>query len=309
MGTAFSLKLCGAILILPLLALAVQFTGNDAYTNGLVFIIASATLFHGFNVIDFYFQSQVLSKYVAQANAIRLFFYSIFKVLLILLSAPLIAFAAMTLVNALVLAAGLLYFYTRVNHLNPWSWKFEWHTARHLLQDSWPLLLSALAVTAYMKIDQIMIKEMIDAEAVGQYAAAVHLSEAWYFIPIAVTSSLFPAILHAKKQDPAVYQQRLRHFYTLMIWLAIGVAVPISFCSSWPTQLLYGIQYHRAGDVLMIHIWAGVFVFLAVASGKYLLAENLVMKAFHRHACGLGVMESGTVRISTASFAATERCP
>ena len=33
-----------------------------------------------------------------------------------------------------------------------------------------------------MKIDQVMIKEMIDSEAVGQYAAAVRLSEAMVFL-------------------------------------------------------------------------------------------------------------------------------
>ena len=50
-----------------------------------------------------------------------------------------------------------------------------------------------------MKIDQVMIKEMLGAEAVGQYAAAVRLSEVWYFIPIIIASSLFPAIVILKK--------------------------------------------------------------------------------------------------------------
>ncbi|HDY85387.1 MAG TPA: flippase, partial [Methylophaga sp.] len=68
LGTAFGLKLIGAFLILPILAIAVQLTSNDNYTNLLVFIIASATIFQSFNVIDFYYQSKVLSKYVALAN-------------------------------------------------------------------------------------------------------------------------------------------------------------------------------------------------------------------------------------------------
>ena len=62
-GTAFYLKLIGAILTLLVLVIATQFTSNDRYTNLLVFIIASATIFQSFNVVDMYFQSKVLSKY------------------------------------------------------------------------------------------------------------------------------------------------------------------------------------------------------------------------------------------------------
>ena len=61
-GTAFYLKLMGTILTLLILAVATYFTSNDRYTNLLVFIIASATIFQSFNVVDMYFQSKVLSK-------------------------------------------------------------------------------------------------------------------------------------------------------------------------------------------------------------------------------------------------------
>lgn len=77
LGTVFWLKLIGAFLVLIFLAIAVNFTSNDHYTNKLIFIIASATIFQSFNVVDFYFQSKVLSKYVVFANIISLLFTSI----------------------------------------------------------------------------------------------------------------------------------------------------------------------------------------------------------------------------------------
>ena len=60
-----------------------------------------------------------------------------------------------------------------------------------------------------------------------------------------------------------------------MVWLAIAIAIPMTFMSDWIIGLLYGGQYNEAGSVLMIHIWAAIFVFLGVASGKWLLIENL----------------------------------
>ena len=71
-GTAFWLKLFGAFVVLLALAFAVKFTSNDDNTNILVFIIASALIFQSFNVVDFYFQSKVMGKFIVYANLISL---------------------------------------------------------------------------------------------------------------------------------------------------------------------------------------------------------------------------------------------
>lgn len=287
LGTAFGLKLIGALLILPVLALALQLTRNDQTTNLLMFIIASATVFQSFNVIDFYYQSKVLSKYVAFANTISLSLSSMIKIALLLNQAPLIAFAYMVIFDSAVLALGLMYYYKKSSQLKLFNWQFDSHTAKSLLKDSWPLTLSGLIVSVYMKIDQVMIKEMLNAEAVGQYAAAVRLSETWYFIPMAISSSLFPAILNAKKISEQLYYQRLQRLYTLMVWMAITVALPMTFLSDWIVALLYGNAYSQAGNILMIHIWAGVFVGLGVASSTWFMAENLQILAFWRTFSGM----------------------
>ena len=273
-GTVFWLKLVGGFVVLLVLAVAVNFTSNDAYTNLLVFIIASATVFQSFNVIDFYFQAKVLSKYVVFANIIGLAISSIVKIVLIIIEAPLIAFAWTILFDSLVLAIGLVYFYLQ-NHLSFKDWNIEKSTAINLLKDSWPLILSGMVVAFYMRIDQVMIKEMMGASAVGQYAAAVRLSEAWYFIPMVVTSSLFPAIINAKKQSEELYYTRLQKLYDFMVWMAVAIALPMTFLSDWVVKLLFGGEYIEAGSVLMIHIWTGLFVSLGVARGKWLLIENL----------------------------------
>ncbi len=288
-GTAFWLKLIGAIGVLIVLAIAVNFTSNDSYTNMLVFIIASATIFQSFNVVDMYFQSKVMGKYIVYANVISLLLSSIVKIVLILNEAPLIAFAWTVLFDSAVLACGFIYFYIKNSStLKIKNLTFRSKTAVSLLKDSWPLILSGIVISIYMKIDQVMIKEMINAEAVGQYAAAVRLSEAWYFIPMVIVSSLFPAIINAKKQSEELYYARLQKLYDLMVWMAIAIiALPMTFLSDWVIHLLYAEQYSQSGSVLMIHIWAGIFVFLGVASGKWFMAENLQMLSFWRTFSGM----------------------
>lgn len=287
LGTAFYLKLIGALLVLLALAGAVTLSHQDSLTTLLIFIIASATVFQSFNIIDFFFQAKVLSKYVVYANIISLFISSFVKIGLIFTNASLIAFAWVVLFDSVILMLGFIYYFQRHAKLNIKKLNFSKAMAINLLKDSWPLILSGLVISIYMKVDQIMIKEMLNTEAVGQYAAAVKLSEAWYFIPMVIASSLFPAIINAKKQSEELYYARLQKLYDLMVWMAIAIALPMTFLSDWVVNLLYGEQYNQAGEVLMIHIWAGVFVFLGVAFSKYLTNENLTKKFFYRTFLGM----------------------
>jgi O-antigen/teichoic acid export membrane protein len=288
LGTAFWLKVLGAFSVLLIVSVAVTFTSNDTDTNMLVAIITSATIFQSFNIIDFYFQSKVMSKFVVYANFISLFVSSIIKVILILNEAPLVAFAWVIFFDGLILACGLIYFYSKKNQeVNITKFKFRINVAFLLLKDSWPLILSAIVVSIYMRIDQVMIKEMIDTESVGQYAAAVRISEIWYFLPMAISTSLLPALINAKKRSEKLYYARLQKLFDLMVWMAIAIAVPMAFLSDRVAILLYGEQYNQTGGVLMIHIWAGVFVFLGVASGKWILVENLPLLSFWRTFYGM----------------------
>jgi O-antigen/teichoic acid export membrane protein len=259
----------------------VPFTSNDATTNTFIFIIAAGLVFQSFEVVEFYFQSQVLAKIVSICKVTQLALSSSIKVYLVLTGADLIWFVLVTAFDAMSLAVS--YFIAYQLRKNEAFYKcFDLQIAKRLLKDSWPLIFSAIVVMIYMRIDQIMIKEMLGEYEVGIYSAAVRLSEAFYFIPVLVTASLIPAILNAKKQSEQLYKIRLQRLYTFMVWFAIGIALPMTFLGDWLILLLFGQAYQEAGQVLVIHIWALMFVFLGVASGKWLLAENLPMIAFLR---------------------------
>lgn len=279
LGTAFALKAIGAFLLLGILAVIAGLTKNDTLTNLLIFIIAFATVFQSFTVIAFYFQSKVLSKYTVSARLAALFFSATAKFLLIYLGAGILYFAAVILIESIILAVGLIAVYAK-QKLNIFKWKIRLSLAKSLLADSWPLILSGVAISIYMRIDQVMIKWFINPDAVGNYAVAVKLSEAWYFIPMVITTSVFPAIINAKKNNEKLYLVRLQRLYCLMTWLAIGIALPITFLAHDIIRLLFGVQYVDAAGVLRIYIWSGVFSFLGVASGKYLIAENYTKISF-----------------------------
>ena len=274
LGTAFWLRVIAAFVTLGCISFAVQYTSNDHATNVYVFIIASGMIFQSFEVIDYYFQAKVLSRFVALCKMAQLLISSLLKLYFILTGAELIWFVTISLIDQFTLAITLFIAY-RYQKVGYFYRHFDLMTAKKLLKESWPLIFSGFVIMIYMRIDQVMIKEMLGDKEVGLYSAAVTLSGIWYFIPMIITQAVFPAIINAKKQSEELYYMRLQRLYSFMAWAAICIALPMTFLSDWLVTLLYGEAYKIAGQVLMINIWGGVFVFLGVSSGCWYLTENL----------------------------------
>jgi O-antigen/teichoic acid export membrane protein len=286
MGTAFWLKIVGALFMLSLVGLASLFTSNSTTTNLYIFIIASGIIFQSFEVVDFYFQSKVLSKFVSICKITQLMISSLMKIYLILIRADLFWFVLVSLVDQITLAISLYIAY-RYQKLGSFFGHFDFALAKKTLCRSWPLILSSLVIILYMRVDQIMIHDMLGAHATGIYSVAVRLSEIWYFIPMIVTNSLFPAIVNAKKTSHEQYILRLQRLFTVLVWMSIFSSIVTLLLSKWLVLLLFGVAYQEASQVLMINMWASVFVSLGVASSSWLVCENLQRNLLYRSVLGL----------------------
>lgn len=290
MGTAFWMRIGVSIFLVPASVLIYLFFRSLADQQGaeltlVITFCASALFFKAFNIIDSYFQSQVRSKFVVQVQNICLIISSLIKISFVLLKLPLVYFAFALVLDGLMLSVGLVIIYHREN-LQIKAWVFNTSRAKSLLSQSWPLILSAVMVTLYMQIDILMLKYFAGSTEAGIYSAAARISEAWYFIPVAIVTSVFPAIIHARKTDIARYQKRLQNLYDLLVAISLPVALIVSLGADTFIRLVYGEQFDGAGVMLSIHIWSGIFVFLGSASGQYLLAEGFTMISFYRTAIG-----------------------
>lgn len=273
LGTAFWLKLTAAFLTIVLLAIAVKITSNDATTNLYILIIACGLVFQSFDVVDFYFQSRVLSKYVSISKLIQLALSSLLKLYFIFIEAELLWFVIVSFIDQATLALSLIASYF-LQKLGRFLGHFDSGIAKAMLRNSWPLILSGIAISLYTRINQIMIKEMLGEREVGLFSAAMRLSEAWYFLPVIITTSLLPAILNAKNVSPILYNTRLQQLYTGIIYMTLGVAIPTTLLSENIMTSIYGASYKDASSVLATHIWCGIFVAIGVVNNSWFLAEN-----------------------------------
>lgn len=289
LGTSFLIKLiAGALTVVLTITVVTLMRPDDTLIRWLVLLISAGAVFQAFETINFWFQSQIRSKYVVLAKTVAFLVANGGRLALIYAKAPLIAFAWISLAEFAMGAAGLLIVY-RLKGTEFKKWRMSFPRAVGFLKDSWPLALSSMLIMVYMRIDQIMIGEMIGDDAVGIYSAALRLSEAWSFIPMVIASSVFPSIVDAKKIDEKLYNDRMQQLYFLMCWISFSIAVPMMLFSDKVIRLLYGASYAGAATILSIHIWSSVFVCLGVASAQYLLAENDTKIAFLRTAAGAAV--------------------
>jgi len=275
LGTAFVLKLIGGVAtLLVTVAVISLLRPDDSLTRWLVGITAAGLIFQAFDAITLWFQSQVQSKYVVYSKNAAFVAIALVKVALIRIQAPLITFAWASLAETVLSALGLVVAY-RVNGHSLMLWRGNLERAQSLLNDSWPLILSSLAIYIQARIDQVMLGEMIGDSEVGQYSAAMRLIEVFGFIPVVIQSSVAPALTKAKAQNEILYYDRLLNLYRLMFILFLITAIPIFVFSNKLVVILLGNEYKAAGVLLSLFSIRLFFANFGVVKGLYIANENL----------------------------------
>lgn len=219
-------------------------------------------------------EAHLAAKVAVTVQLTALMASSVLRVWLILVDGSLAAFAWVIVGEMILVASGLFIGARRAGLRFPLvTARIE--TMRRILAESWPLMFATMAILIYMKVDEVMLRQLAGPEAVGFYAAAAKLSEIWYFVPTALASSVLPALLRARASDPIEYARRQQQYYDLSAAAAYALAIPIAFVAPWIIRMAYGVEFMEAGPILAVHIWSSIFVFLGVARGQWLVNEGL----------------------------------
>jgi len=278
MGTTIVLKSIGYLIgFFALIAFAFfgEEIGSDSFW--IMLIVAASLLFKPFDIIDFWFASQVQAKYTAISRTVSLVITSLFKILLVVMAASVVSFAYATLLQSFLGAIMLLYFYNKLKNIPLSTWQNSWSRAKKLFSQGWMIFLGSIFAIIYLKIDQVMLKWLVGSQEVGIYAVAATLSEAWYFIPTAIVASLFPRLIKLRESNEKQFNKRLQQIFDLLFTLAFVVAIAVSLLASPIILLFFGEEYTDSSTILTIHIWAALFIFMRAAFSKWILIENVLM--------------------------------
>jgi O-antigen/teichoic acid export membrane protein len=141
-------------------------------------------------------------------------------------------------------------------------WSLGRSSARRLAERSWPLLLNALLVNLFFRVDVFVLQAVKGDEALGIYDASYKLINLVTIVPAYVTLAIFPAMAQ-RSGDPDALDRTLRTASYFLVWIAWGIVAVTSSTGGTAIRVLAGSDYlPDAATLLRILIWFAPISFL-----------------------------------------------
>ena len=287
LGTTFFMMFASSIISMGVIFILSFFIYKESQTRLLVNIVATTVAFQVFYIlIESFFQARVLSKYIVFASNTGFLVSSFIKILLVYFSMPLMYFAYALVFDSLFLALSCLFIYNYKGG-SILGWKIEKVLLKKYIKISIPMLMVSITAFIYTRTDQIMIKHMLGDDANGNYAAAIRVSELFYFIPSIIVASIYPKLVELKLQNQDSYLKLLEKLYRLVLWISIPIALTMTFCSSLIITILYGEKFISAPHILSILSWCIIFSSIDAVFVKILYVEKFESRYLYKNVFGV----------------------
>lgn len=277
MGTAFIIMIVAAFICIVFLLMLVSAFESDPGTKVYIFIISSGLVFQVFLIIDYNFQSQVKAKYSSIAKSVAIMVSSSVKIYLVLSDYTLLYIVISYAFDHLLIAIMLVVVHLRKREVN-FVQGFNHSLVKPILRSAWPMVLSAVAVMLYMRVDQIMIMNIMGASDLGIYAAASKLFEGWVMLPYIISISLITAIVKYYEEDHSKFESLMTRLYIALIWGGVVVALITNLFSESIISFVFGKSYVEASIAFSIFMWVAIFSSINSLNARYFTIANFEKK-------------------------------
>ncbi|MFZ5560844.1 MAG: flippase [Pseudomonadota bacterium] len=273
LGTAFQLRLMTGIVCWAVAVAGMGLLNGWQHSSTWITALAGASLvFQATDTIDLWFQSQSQSRRTVIAKLGAYIISNGIKIILIKAEAPLLAFAFVIALDIVLAAGGLIIAYKYFPCDGPWHRVSA--LGQKLLKESWPFIVSGLSIMVYMRIDQIMIRELLGQRELGIYAAVLPFASLWQFIPMTLSVSIAPFLIRKRQESETEYMRALAGIFRIFSALGWMVCLFILAMSSFIVDVLLGQEYREGSKILSIYVFTNLFIGLGVAQGLWLLNEG-----------------------------------
>jgi len=292
LGTAAGLRLGGGVLALlgtGLLALAQDGDGDLAR---LALLVALGFVPLALEVTDLWFQKEIQSRYSTAARGVAALLGAGVKLALVHQHAPLAWFAAAAGLDFALAAFSLAGVY-RLSGGRIFDWCFCRETAQQLLREAAPIIGAGLLVAIYLRVEQVMVRELLGDAAAGVYFAAARLAEQWLVLPGLIVTSVYPLLARQPKSDAASHARRMQQLFDALTLLGLLLALGVTLLGPWLVPLLFGEKYRAAVPVIQILGWTAPLIFNGAARAQFFLLEHLTV--YHVPSALIGIAVNVTV--------------
>ncbi|WP_243374505.1 flippase [Geotalea sp. SG265] len=273
LGTSLKLRIFFGVLSWLCAIVTVLFLRpNDTRALILIALVGSGTVFQAADTVDLWFQSQSQSRRTVISKLAALLTANTLKVGLIVLHAPLLAFAFAQFLELAIGALAISLAYLR--YPSSGHWKSSRKIGIKLLHESWPLLLAGISVMIYMRMNQVMIRELSGEHQLGIFSAVLPFAEVWNFIPVTICTSFAPLIASVRVENNTHYYNILQKLFTGMALLACFIIIIVNLLSPFIVNNVLGKKYADSTLILNILIVAVLPTFLGVVQSLWIINEG-----------------------------------
>lgn len=285
LGTALTIKLVFSIIAILAIVVTIMIVETDSFTRWMILLYSTSMIFNSFFIVRNYFTAIVWNEYVVKSEIMRTIVGVLIKVFLLVIHASLAWFIFAAMLDYVLLASGYCLSYSRkIDSIK--LWRFDWKWAKYLIRQSFPLLLTSAAVIIYQRIDQVMIKNMLDEAAVGQFSVAGKFVEVLIFIPIMICQTVAPMLVQTRDVDKEQYKKNAQIFMNLTIWSSVVISLVMSVLSYVVIRYTFGEAYLLAVPILQVLSFKTVAVALSNTAGQLIIIEGLQDYAILRDGTG-----------------------
>lgn len=272
MGTSLAMNLASSILcIFGVAAFSSAMNYGDTEAILICVLYSLSLFFAAIEMIQYWFQYKLLSKYSSVVMLVGYVIVSAYKVFLLAAEKSVYWFSVSHAIEYGVIGVVLvaLYYKKEGQRLS-----FSFERARKMISRSKHYILSALMVVIIQNTDHIMLTSMIGKAENGLYSAAITCVVVFQFVYVAIIDSFRPLILSRKKENSPDYHGSVSRLYGIILYTAAIQGAVFFLLADVMVFLLYGAAYASAAPVLRILVFYYVFSVMGSVRNVWILAEE-----------------------------------
>ena len=272
LGTALVLNLISAIIsIIGVSAFVFIADKNEPETICVCLLYSLTLIFQASEMIQYWFQSKLLSKYPSIAALIAYILVSSYKIYILVSGKEIEWFAVTHVFETAIISFLLFVIYKRLGNKKI---SFSVSLGKEMFSRSRFYISASLIVVVFQQTDRIMLKEMLGSAETGYYSAAFTCVGVTGFVFMAIIDSMRPYILEGKKISREVLESRLTMLFAVITVISVIQGIVMTLLAKYIVFVLFGKAYAPAVRVLQVLVWQVVFGYYGTVRNIWILAEE-----------------------------------
>ena len=228
-------------------------------------------LFQALDLIQYWFQAKLMSKYSSLVVLFSFILISIYKIFLLIFQKNVYWFAIANTIDYLMISICLIILYFK---LGGKKLSFSYQMCKDIFSKSKHFIITGLMISIFAQTDKIMLKLMIGETYTGFYSAAVSCATMVSFVYAAIIDSFRPVLFKNYEQDIDLFELNLKRLYSIVIYLSLVQSIFMTLLAKPIINILYGNDFINSINSLRIICWYVTFSYMGSVRNIWILCKN-----------------------------------